>query len=1001
MNTTIDAKKYWKSFEILAVKVVKIQIKEILKYEDLKFCEDTVPLTRDHGIDGQLHITLKGNDVTITVEAKLRANGPLGIKEFASSIVNYFINLSDVHFVVTNVEFSEDAQNILKCIKTKREKNCLNYIDGYFIKQNAHQIDYTDCDPAQKKQLKKLISYISEHDFSEPAFIKYPDYKINIQKKIEENIYVLPNHIYAEKRISDLLNQEHCFLIVDGDKGIGKSYVIKRVLTNFEKESSIISIDLSSDWSQQTLLLEITKELLQLDFLKLLSLLSKSDKDELSQQLTESMVKSNDYLLALKQLLFLDIAEKTNYNYLIRTFFINILEKTNLSIILYLYNCNEVSPQVSNFFLNFLPAIADKARIIVEVDKMPLTQNDESERFISSLYQCSQVINSARIYTMKECHKAEALEYIKAKLQVSKSEDIIECIYRRYGCNLMILTDVVDFINQNGIKTQTEIAKMPLIQYGSFSNFLLEQYYHKITGLQKKAIIWCTVIIELLDGGINYKLLKQLEHELKADSISEFLLGIPFFEQTDNGIDVKSIYYKKIVLSSVPNDVMCNVAEFLLEHEECWHLSEIQTEYKKCYFNLMIENHVDVLEIKELLTKLSIQNLSKLKSDLLLLSYHYYDKFEPESLNSLSFLVEYLESISEKLVYCNGEVDNLLVKARDICLTKIENPTILDTDINTIYELQIKIYFLYYNQQKTLFRFDLAEEYIDKAILLERYCRDLELIGKMYWCKGLCLKEKGEKPGFLDFMLEGIHKYPHAMYLKICYLSNYASSNFKGDLNKAYKALGVGIKLAQKAQFIDLEIWLSNNQIICDLTRKDFSEESLNKIIRIREKADRYELLSDISRAYNNEAIWHFGNHNINDSLICLQHALNIFDESVTDQQKFLFRTNKIVLLLIQNQDIYGDLTVLYDWLKDNHNIMKEKLNRTRNLPKENNYAAILSVYKASCIAKQKWFSKNLEEWFGYNAFKLIKEDPFNAFTPEKNLIDEAFVIRNEIFILF
>ena len=63
MNKKLDAKKYWKSFEILAVKVVKIQIKEIVKYEDLKFYEDEVPLTRDHGIDGQLHITLKGNDI--------------------------------------------------------------------------------------------------------------------------------------------------------------------------------------------------------------------------------------------------------------------------------------------------------------------------------------------------------------------------------------------------------------------------------------------------------------------------------------------------------------------------------------------------------------------------------------------------------------------------------------------------------------------------------------------------------------------------------------------------------------------------------------------------------------------------------------------------------------------------------------------------------------------------------------------------------------------------
>lgn len=122
MSENLDAKKNWKSFEILAVKIVKIQIEGILEYDNLEFHEDSVPLTRDHGIDGQLHITLSGNDITITVEAKLRSKGPLGLKEFASSIVNYFINLSDIHFVVTNVEFSEDAQKYIKKYSEKTRK---------------------------------------------------------------------------------------------------------------------------------------------------------------------------------------------------------------------------------------------------------------------------------------------------------------------------------------------------------------------------------------------------------------------------------------------------------------------------------------------------------------------------------------------------------------------------------------------------------------------------------------------------------------------------------------------------------------------------------------------------------------------------------------------------------------------------------------------------------------------------------------------------------------
>ena len=53
MSEDLDTKKCWKGFEILAVKIVKIQIEGILKYDNLEFQEDKVPLTRDHGIDGQ------------------------------------------------------------------------------------------------------------------------------------------------------------------------------------------------------------------------------------------------------------------------------------------------------------------------------------------------------------------------------------------------------------------------------------------------------------------------------------------------------------------------------------------------------------------------------------------------------------------------------------------------------------------------------------------------------------------------------------------------------------------------------------------------------------------------------------------------------------------------------------------------------------------------------------------------------------------------------------
>lgn len=876
----------------------------------------------------------------------------------------------------------------------------MNYIDGSALQKDVLKITYDDCSPDEQEKMKELVSYISKQKYKHTLLYGNIVSQKNVTKRITENVYVLPEHRKAEQEISSLLQCRNCFLLIEGDKGIGKSYVIERVLNYYKETTPIISIDLSSDWSSQTLLVELSKEILQLDFLKVLSLLSEKDKQELSQQVGANSNKESDYLVALKQLLFFDTSETSNYNYLVRTFLKNILEKSKLTIILYLYNCNEITAQTSNFFLNFFPAVTNQIKVIIELDNPTFYfHKSNAMNFINCLHQYSQGEVCSKIYPMVEAKKDNVAEYVKKCLQVTCPESIADYICDRYGCNLQILSDVVDFINKNGIKTKAEINRMPLVEYGTFSGQLLEQYYRQMTAKEERAFNWIVCIMDLMYGRLNYELLTDVQIEFHIEEIRRLFIDMPFFVIEADSIIIKNITYKKILKERIGGPYQFEVIKFLLNHKDHWNLSDLQAKYKECCFRLTIKDNINLSQINELVTRFSVQNLGSQKSDLLFLCYQYFNDKEPESLNVLTFLIQYLESISEKLLYCNNENKKLLEKADQLCKQHISIMA-KNVEIN-IYELQIRIYFIYYNQQKIKFRFNEAEKYIDKGLHLESYCQNVELIGKLYWCKSLCLKERGIKPGFLKFMRDGIHKYPSAMYLKVCYLSNYASSNFKVDLDKSYKALEVGIKLAKTEGLTDLEIWLSNNKIICDLTRKDFSIECLERIIAIKEKADKYELISDISRAYNNEGIWNFQKENTNEAICCLQHALNIFDETVTDQQKFLFRTNKITFLQKERMRIDEDLSILYDWLKNNYSIIVNKLEQTSTIEKENNYAAILSLYKSSYMAGANWFSEKLVEWFQYPAFDKIKENPEIAFTTNTNLIDKAFIVNNEICILF
>ena len=176
---------------------------------------------------------------------------------------------------------------------------------------------------------------------------------------------------------------------------------------------------------------------------------------------------------------------------------------------------------------------------------------------------------------MHESKKNEILEYIKKKLNISNSQDLANYICYKYGCNLMVLSDVLDYINQNGIKTRTEIEKMPLVQYGTFSNHLLEQYYQKLSYKQKKAYIWSSAIIELLDGCLNYELLIELEKLLDIDNIADCLLNTPFFEETEEAIIIKGTTYKNILIASLSQFEKLKVINFLLLHKEKWNLPEL------------------------------------------------------------------------------------------------------------------------------------------------------------------------------------------------------------------------------------------------------------------------------------------------------------------------------------------------------------------------------------------------------------------------------------------
>ena len=87
------------------------------------------------------------------------------------------------------------------------------------------------------------------------------------------------------------------------------------------------------------------------------------------------------------------------------------------------------------------------------------------------------------------------------------------------------------------------------------------------------------------------------------------------------------------------------------------------------------------------------------------------------------------------------------------------------------------------------------------------------------------------------------------------------------------------------------------------LENGDKTTELLEEIKTCRRIADQHGFRADISRTYNLEGTFHVINGNFTLAVQCFRNSIQCYDGSITDQQKFLFRTNLLSVLPINEYE--------------------------------------------------------------------------------------------------
>ena len=123
--------KRWREFEY----IVKEILTETLENSNLTIVQNILtPGKKDRGTDVDIVIINNSDDrIALTAEAKLRKGSELVLKDFASSLLYFIFNKSNLHCIVTNAKFSPACLEIYDIVnnrKSIRSNKILKFFDA-------------------------------------------------------------------------------------------------------------------------------------------------------------------------------------------------------------------------------------------------------------------------------------------------------------------------------------------------------------------------------------------------------------------------------------------------------------------------------------------------------------------------------------------------------------------------------------------------------------------------------------------------------------------------------------------------------------------------------------------------------------------------------------------------------------------------------------------------------------------------------------------------------
>lgn len=957
---TFLPREHWKDFENFALRVVEVKIHDSIIYDHLYSWRTKD--TRDEGVDGQILLTVAGGNLRITVEAKLRKGGKIALRDIASSLINYLVNYSNVHFVVTNVCFTDDAYRIANSINS-RGVFSVNYLDCSALSSCL------ETHPELEQAFQTLAKNVRQHAMESKCSNAKTEPPIHANA-LSVLPYLTTSREFALKEILEAVQDRVPLIALYGPRGSDKSLVLERCMQELSSKSPVMRIDMQYIDSSRTFLIALLKNTLGLNIFEYWELLSdKEYEDEWNAVCIDySRVK---IVRALRELLHSHMEnDPTQENYFIQEFFREAAKINPAFRILILENLNMVTPETLLSMMNLFSCMAD-CNFSVVVELSTSTPCGVCAIDASIWYSQIQQIKSMRLHgtstkwvAMEDLPEEEAIALLSFMTAQPTNSHFLHTILQRFGRSPAVLREVVSIVVNKHITTSSELWLLPAPGSPDAleTNLLtITNRVHSIGKENLRAFRWCLQALVILYGQLSIELIAIIEDHFLVSGTARALEQTEFVYSTGDSWRLRSEREKTILEKMVNGWDKRELIGLLIRNRKSWALPEVIAAYVEA--NMFIDRATPLfIQTAEKAIRVCLNNGE--------------DRLAARLLRTCADRTKNADSVEKRSQYVDFALKTLALDQK-LGLTPVEEieaeGEILLGQCTELYqsskckgtaELLIRCNLMKNHLLRHRFNYFDGESYIrDCFVLAKKY--GLEKWGaQAYVAMALCVKERGSHTKCFDIFRQGIRAYPKNQYLRSCYLANYAAHQAKTNLSSAIRCVQAALVAAENYDDKELCCWLQEDLFMYRIENGENTPALLEEIKNCRRCADRYGFRSDISRTYNLEGVFYAVKGDLEYAAKCFRRSIQCYDESISDQQKFLFRSNLLAVLPFQHEESTSHLEQQLLWLQRNHALLAKKLLSRKELQAETNYAAVAIILKVTQLKKRSSDFQKIQAWF-------------------------------------